>query len=73
MDCEGQKFCSRGFEKNVQLVEDLKGKHIAAQVTPTLAPLRLNDSRPFVTNGIDNVGSAYVKNVFGQSDKTYKA
>ena len=35
--------------------------------------MRLNNSRPFVTTGIDNFGPVYVKNVFAQSDKTYKA
>ena len=35
--------------------------------------MRLNDSRSFVTTGIDNFGPVYVKNVFGQSNKTYKA
>ena len=36
-------------------------------------PLRLNNSRPFVTTGTENFGPVYVKNVYGQSDKTYKA
>ena len=36
-------------------------------------PLRLSNSRPFVTTGTENFGPVYVKNVYGQSDKTYKA
>ena len=35
--------------------------------------MRLNDSRLFVTTGVDNFGPAYAKNIFGSSDKTYKA
>ena len=50
-----------------------EGKTCHYPITPPLMPLRLNDSRPFVTTGIDNFGPVYVKNVYGQSDKTYKA
>ena len=42
-------------------------------ITPSLTPLRLSNSRPFVTTGIENFGLVYVKNVYGQLDKTYKA
>lgn len=33
----------------------------------------VNNSRPSITTGVDNFGPLYVKNVYGQSDKTYKA
>ena len=50
-----------------------EGKTCRYPITPPLTPLCLNDSRPFVTTGIDNFGPVCVKNVYGQSDKTYKA
>ena len=40
-------------------------------ITPPLTSLRLNNSRPFVTTGIDNFGPVYVKNLFGHTYKTY--
>ena len=42
-------------------------------ITPPVTPLRLNDSAPFVTTSIDKFGPVHVKNVYGQSDKTYKS
>ena len=68
----GRNFV-RGVLRKCSVGRRFEGKTYRYPVTPPLAPLRLNDSRPFVTTGIYNVRPAYVKNVFGQSDKTYKA
>ena len=54
----GKCLVCRGFE----------GKLYRYPVTPQLTPLRLNDSRPFVTTEIENFGPVYVKNVYGQSN-----
>ena len=68
----GRNFV-RGVLRKCSVCRRFEGKTYRYPITPPLAPLRLNGSRPFVTTGIDNVGPAYVKNVFGQSDKTHKA
>ena len=68
----GRNFV-RGVLRKCLVCRRFEAKTYCYPITPPLTPLRLNDSRPFVTTGIDNFGPVYVKNVFGQSDKTYKA
>ena len=68
----GRNFV-RSVVRKCLVCRRFEGKTCHYPITPPLMPLRLNGSRPFVTTGIDNFGPVYVKNVYGQSDKTYKA
>ena len=63
----------RGVLKKCLVFRGFERKTYRYPITPPLAFLRLNDRRPFVTTRIDNFGPVYVKNVYWQSDKTYKA
>ena len=63
----------RGVMRKCLVCRRIEGKTYRYPVTPPLTSLGLNDSRPFFTTGIDNVGPMYVKHLYGQSDKTYKA
>lgn len=53
-------FCSRSFEK-IFICRGLEEKTYRQPITPPLTPSRLNNSRAFVTTGIDNFGNLYVK------------
>ena len=58
--------------RNCLVCRRFEGKTYCYPITPPLTTSRLNDSRPFVTTGIDNFGPVYLKNTYGQSDKTFK-
>ena len=61
-----------GLVRNCLVCRRFEGKTYCYPITPPLTTSRLNDSRPFVTTGIDNFGPVYLKNTYGQSDKTFK-
>ena len=67
-----KNFVREFVTKCLLVCKRFEGKTYRYSITTSLTPLRLNDSRPFVTTGIDNFEPVYVKNVYGQSDKTYK-
>ena len=64
----GRKFV-RGVLRKCLVCRRFEGKTYRCPITPPLTPLRLNDSRPFVTTGIDNFGPAFVKNVLDNQIK----
>ena len=69
---KGRSFV-RGVLRKCVVCRRFEGKTYRYPVTPPLTPLRLNDSRPFATTGVDNFGPVYIKNVYNESDKIYKA
>ena len=66
----GRNF-ARGVLRKDLVCRTYEEKTYHYPINPPLTPLRLNDSRLFVTTEIDNFGPVYVKNIYGQSDKTY--
>ena len=71
-------FCGRRIIRNIiracVICRKRSCKSYQYPPTPPLTPLRLNDSRPFFTTGIDNFGPVYVRNIyFVENDTMHKA
>jgi len=70
--CKGRSFV-RGLLSKCATCRKLHSKSYKYPVNPPLPSLRLNDTRPFYTTGIDNFGPVYLRNIFNESGETFKA
>jgi len=70
--CKGRSFV-RGLLIKCVTCRKLHSKSYNYPASPPLPSLRLNDTRPFYTTGVDNFGPVYLRNVFNDSGETFKA
>ena len=71
---QGRKLVCNLLRKCV-ICKKIEGKSYTHPPSPPLTALRLNDTHPFDTTGVDNFGHLFVKEVFCEKndDKMYKA
>ena len=65
----------RNLLRKCVICKKIEGKSYVYPTSPPLTALRLKDTYPFDTTGVDNFGPLFVKEVFYEKndDKTYKA
>lgn len=70
--CKGRSFV-RGLLNKCVTCRKVHSKSYCYPANPPLPHLRLNDTRPFYTTGIDNFGPVYLRNAFDESGEMFKA
>ena len=71
---QGRKLVRNLLRKWI-ICKKIEGKSYSSPPSPPLTALRLKDTHPFDTTGVDNFGPLFVKEVFCEKngDKMYKA